>query len=185
MSDQTCVCDAFCYEEEGPCFVPGHDSTAPHRTMTFAEVVDDYVLVRGDLGEEYAREQLVDEHRRRMADRVRGIKNQRDLLASAMWDTRASFGFDTDGDKRYHTEDYGHISESFRRDMAEVRQEILDLNAEVVEGDDLRVAVAALADQWAANAGDDRDAESKTLRVVAATLHALVNADKEKEESDG
>lgn len=34
----------------------------PYARKTFAEVVDDYVLVRGDLTEQYAREQLVREH---------------------------------------------------------------------------------------------------------------------------
>lgn len=95
------------------------------------------------------------------------LRTQRDLLASAMWDSRKEFGFDTDGASGYHTQDYGFISESFRRDMAEVRTEIVDLNAEVIAAEDraesaeaaheaekaaherLRAGVEALADEWA------------------------------------
>jgi hypothetical protein len=42
------------------------DPSRPYARKTFAEVVDDYVLVRGDLTERYAREQLVREHEARV-----------------------------------------------------------------------------------------------------------------------
>jgi hypothetical protein len=42
------------------------DPFRPYARKTFADVADDYVLVRGDLTEQYAREQLVREHEARV-----------------------------------------------------------------------------------------------------------------------
>lgn len=126
---------------------------------------------RGLVGEVVAVERIVAERVRVVEgerDAARTLRTQRDLLASAMWDSRKGFGFDTDGDSGYHTQDFGFISESFRRDMAEVRQEILDLNAEVIAAEDR--AESAEAAHEAEKAAHER--LRRRLRALAKDLAA-------------
>lgn len=63
------------------------------------------------------------------------------MLAKAMWDVRASFGFDTDGDDRYHGLKATEIASAFRRDMAKALDAEIDLVQEV---EDLRERLQTL-----------------------------------------
>lgn len=59
-------------------------------------------------------------------DVIAAVEKQRDMLAQAMWDVRESFGFDTDGDDTYHPTSlvgWPGVGATFRRDMAEIREE--------------------------------------------------------------
>lgn len=56
----------------------------------------------------------------------RSVEADRDLLAQVMWDVRALYGFDTDGDCSYGGTNFPYYAKMFLADMLEARADLWD-----------------------------------------------------------
>lgn len=139
---------------------------SPYDSLTIAEIIHDYAVVRGDLTEQYARDQLAQIIERRLAEKDAEIERLRESL-----------------------ETQGDVSQKWQQRANEARAALADVTR---ERDDLRARVEALADEWqtAYDRWSSIDPERNRASIFRAHANRLRRAlldipTAERGESDG